>query len=86
MRIFKLDENYSVVCNFESTRNGFRHLATLTRGGYEIAKAKACYQNRTWEAYEFETVLLKIIGENFEGQEKDNFRNAIKWENLNKRG
>lgn len=78
MRIFNLNENYSVVCNSEATRNGFRHLATLTRGSHEIAKAKASYQNRTWECYEFETVLLKIVNDNFEGQEKENFRAIVK--------
>jgi hypothetical protein len=82
MRIFNLDEKYSVVCQSESTRSGFRHLATLTRGGYEIAKAKVLYYNRTWESYEFETVLLKIIDANFEGQEKETFRKAVKWENI----
>jgi hypothetical protein len=82
MRIFKLNDVYSVVCTSESTRSGFRHLATLTRGGYEIAKAKICYYNRTWEAYEFESVLLRIIDANFEGQEKENFRKAVKWENI----
>jgi hypothetical protein len=85
MRIFTLDDVYSVVCNFESTRSGFRHIAVLHKNGYEIARAKCTYLNRTWEAYEFETVILKVIDENFEGEEKDNFRKAIKWENLNKR-
>ena len=31
MRIFKLDNDYSIVCTSESTRYGFRHLATLTK-------------------------------------------------------
>jgi hypothetical protein len=78
MRIFQLDEVYSVVCNSESTRSGFRHLATLTRGGYEIGKAKACYQNRTWECYEFETVLLKIVDANFEGADNEKYRAIVK--------
>jgi len=81
MRIFKLNEVYNVVCNFESTRSGFRHIAVLHKNGYELAKAKCTYQNRSWEAYEFESVLQKIIGDNFEGQEKISFLNAIKWEN-----
>lgn len=86
MRIFNLNENYSVVCNFESTRNGFRHLASLYNSGLIIANTKVCYLNRTWECYEYESVLKKIINDNFEGEEKTTFLNAIKWENLNKRG
>jgi hypothetical protein len=78
MRIFKLNNDYSIVCNSESTRSGFRHLATLTRGGYEIGKAKICYYNRTWESYEFESVLFRIVDCYFEGQEKENFRNIVK--------
>jgi hypothetical protein len=78
MRIFNLDNKYNVVCNSESTRYGFRHLATLRKNGFEIAKAKACYYNRTWECFEFETVLIKIINDNFEHNERDNFLNIIK--------
>jgi hypothetical protein len=29
MKIFKLDKEYEAVCQSESTRYGFRHLATL---------------------------------------------------------
>jgi hypothetical protein len=85
MRIFNLNEKYNVVCNSESTRGGFRHIAVLHKNGYEVARAKCTYQNRTWEAYEFESVLQNIINANFEGQEKETFLTAIKWENLNKR-
>jgi hypothetical protein len=81
MRMFKLNDVYSVICESESTRSGFRHIAKLLRGGYERASAKCTYQNRTWEAYEFETVILKLIDANFEGQEKDTFRQSMKWEN-----
>lgn len=78
MRIFNLDEVYSVVCNSESTRSGFRHLASLHRNGFSIAKVKECYQNRTWECYEFETVLLKIVDNNFEGADHEYYRAIVK--------
>jgi hypothetical protein len=66
MRIFDLGGGYSVVCNSESTRSGFRHLATLCLNGQEIDKAKICYLNRTWERFEFESVLNKVISQNKE--------------------
>ena len=81
MRIFNLNAEYNIVCNWQNTRYGFRHLATLHRNGYEIAKAKACYYNRTWERFEYETVLLKLIDENFTGKEREDFREAISKQN-----
>ena len=57
MRIFNLDKTYNIVCNTAPTRNGFKHVATLHKNGYEIAKTKACYLNRTWERFTYETVL-----------------------------
>ena len=82
MKIFNLDKRFSVVCNSEGTRSGFRHTAVLCSYGQSIGRTKICYLNRTWEGYEFESVLEKIIDENFEGQEKANFLEAIKYENL----
>ena len=42
----------TVRCRSERTRYGFRHLAEA-----EGASAKACYYNRTWERFEFQSVL-----------------------------
>lgn len=77
MRIFNLNENYNVVCNWKKTRNGFKHEATLHKNGFEIAKTKCCYLNRTWECFEYESVLVKIINENFDGAELKNFLQII---------
>ena len=82
MRIFNLNEKYNVVCNSESTRTGFRHVATLHKNGFSIAKSKCLYYNRTWECYEFESVLVKIIEDNFTGTEKEKYLQAVKYENL----
>ena len=61
MRIFKITDKIEVVCTSESTRYGFRHLATLLINGIETATAKCTYQNRTWEKYEFQSVLSSVI-------------------------
>lgn len=45
------------VCKSESTRYGFRHLCYVFKDGQEVAFAKRCYYNRTWERWEFESVL-----------------------------
>ena len=60
-RIFKISEKIEVVCRSESTRSGFRHLATLFIDGKEDVKTKCCYLNRTWERFEFQSVLFKAI-------------------------
>jgi hypothetical protein len=61
-RIFKIDESRSIVCEWQNTRYGFRHLATLMVNGYSTnTKAKCCYYNRTWESFEFESVLRSLL-------------------------
>ena len=78
MRIFNLSKEYNIVCNSEGTRNGFRHIAVLHKNGFEIARAKTCYLNRTWECFQFESVLNKIIEDNFKDLEKAKFLEVIK--------
>jgi hypothetical protein len=60
MQIFKCGKT-TVVCKFESTRNGFRHTAELFYDLRHICSDKVCYLNRTWEGFEFKTVLQKLI-------------------------
>ena len=61
MKLFKLNKDYSVACEWQNTRSGFRHVAVVLNNGTEVNRVKVTYLNRTWEAYEFETVLLKAI-------------------------
>lgn len=61
MRIFKITDKIEVVCDSEKTRYGFRHLATLFIDGKEVEKDKCCYYNRTWERFEFQSVLIGVV-------------------------
>lgn len=61
MKIFKINEHIEAVCDYDKTRNGFKHTATLFIDGIECNSTKICYLNRTWEAYEYQSVLLKLI-------------------------
>lgn len=63
MKTFTLTEQYTIVCRWEKTRYGFRHLATLIKDGYEVAKAKAC--NRTCESFEYQSVVHQLIDKHF---------------------
>ena len=61
MTEFKINKNISVICEAKKTRNGFKHEATLLINGAERDKVKICYLNRTWESYEFESVIEKLL-------------------------
>lgn len=68
MKLFKINKNIEVVCRSEKTRNGFRHLATLLINGREREDGKCCYLNRTWEKYEFQSVLYDVINKAFKNK------------------
>lgn len=68
MKIFKINDNIEVVCQSERTRYGFRHLATLIINGIEREKGKQCYYNRTWEHYEYQSVLYDVIAKAFKNK------------------
>ena len=79
MKIFDLGDGYSVVCTSESSSTGFRHRAVLCRNGYSITKTTIPYYNRTWECYEFESILKKLVGGYFDGLiEKEKYMEVIK--------
>jgi len=80
MKIFKLNNKYSVVCEAGNTRNGFKHTATLMRDGENIDSTKICYLNRTWEAYTYQSVLLQILDKTtmLTDKEKRRFKNKVK--------
>lgn len=62
VRVFNINEKTKIYAQSEKTRDGFRHVATLIVDGQPVDKATAHYQNRTWESYEYESVINKLIG------------------------
>jgi|SRR3990172_2656287 len=58
---FKINDKITVVARYEKTRNAFRHIADLYINGELVDSAKIPYQNRTWESYDFQSVLQKLI-------------------------
>lgn len=77
MTIFKLNKNYSVICESQSTRNGFRHVAVIMKNGYEIGRTKVCYLNCTWEAYTFQSVLNNALGTLYKEDLSKNLRSRF---------
>jgi len=73
MKTFRINKNYEIICDWQQTRNGFKHIAKLKKhipqsfnGGYMgvISETKVCYLNRTWESFEYETVIKKLLSFN----------------------
>ncbi|MEK0337844.1 MAG: hypothetical protein QQN41_10465 [Nitrosopumilus sp.] len=58
--LFKLGKA-AIECVSGNTRNGFKHTATLRIDGFKICTVTCTYLNRTWEAYEYESVFQKIL-------------------------
>lgn len=74
MKIFKLNNIYSIVCTWSSRRGGFKHTATLMQNGHEIDSAKCTYVNRTWERFEYQSVLRHLLGQTLELTDKEKKR------------
>ena len=62
MKVFSVNfqgEKNSIYCKYENTRNGFKHVATMyyNRNTYV---AVCYYLNRTWECFEYQSVIRKL--------------------------
>ena len=74
MTIRKIEVNgreYQFVNESRSTRNGFAHDTVLFANGYQMGKATCHYINRTWECYQYQTVMQRCISDIIEANEKD---------------
>jgi hypothetical protein len=67
--------NYIIVNQWIKTRNGFKHESQLLiqnenancRKYYtETLSTKINYMNRTWERFQYESIMKKLIGEYFQ--------------------
>ena len=81
MKEFKLSKEYSIICESEGTRYGFRHIAVLLYNGNEIDRHKACYYNRTWEQYPFESIIKELVHKHFGNDTKD-YEKSIKYREI----
>lgn len=81
MTKFKINDELEIVCEWGKTRNGFKHTATLLRNGRDIDSAKCNYLNRTWESFEYQTVMQELLdktNELTEAEKKEFMANALK--------
>lgn len=61
----------------KKTSYGFKHEAELFKNGSFINKAKCTYYNRTWERYEYESVIKEVLCKEFGDEQGKNLLNQI---------
>lgn len=57
------NREFEFFCYFKSTRNGFAHDCDLFIDGRRFTSAKINYLNRTWERYEYQSVMKKAVNQ-----------------------
>jgi hypothetical protein len=77
MKEFRLNKQFKILCKFEKTRSGFKHVAVVMQNGCSVRKTKCCYLNRTWESYEYESVIHQAINLHFDKKTAARYIKAI---------
>lgn len=53
--------NCQIVCRFESSRNGFKHICEMLYDDFSVRFSnKRFYLNRTWERFQYESVFKEM--------------------------
>jgi len=55
------DRKYKFYGKYGNCRDGFNHFADLEINGVPVASAKVHYINRTWESYDYQTVMMNAM-------------------------
>ena len=63
MQTFKINKRLEARCEYYETRYSWGHKGWLYRDGETIGYKKITYYNRTWECYQFESLLQCLAGE-----------------------
>lgn len=78
-KTFRLDEHVSIDCNYYETRYSWGHEAELSIDGHVIKYKKITYQNRTWEAYTYQTILRSVVDDckQFDKNTREKYQKTI---------
>lgn len=60
MKIFTINKHLKAECEYYETRYSWGHKGWLYRDNHEIGYQKITYYNRTWESYEFQSLLSNL--------------------------
>ena len=52
---------YTFICQYYETATTWGHKVKLLKNGYEIARQKIRYYNRTWETYTYQTTMNSCV-------------------------
>lgn len=79
VKVINLSDNLNLILETTKTRQGFKHIARLVENRKEPIKATINYINRTWETFEYELVIKKVLNlTNYLEKEKEALLNKIK--------
>lgn len=84
-RIFTITDKIKIACKTGNTRQGFKHVATLYIDGKKRSTSTATYLNRTWERYEFQSVMKQLItkSKDLTDEEKEQIQEYLKGDHTN---
>lgn len=68
-------DELNIVCQWSKSRSGFTHECHILSDGLResIFVATSKYQNRTWESFEYESTIKKVLPLKYKELEKVNF-------------
>ena len=61
MSQIKRFKNYEIVAESWETYRNWGHKATLYRNDYKVNAEKITYYNRTWESYQYQSVMRNVV-------------------------
>lgn len=63
---------YEFVCWYWDTSRAWGHEVRLCKHGFEVARARVRYYNRTWERYTFQSAMYEALA-NYKKSEEERF-------------
>jgi hypothetical protein len=60
-KTFKVSDSIEIECSVYETRSSWGHIADIHKDGRHVGHKKYAYYNRTWERFEFESVIYSVI-------------------------
>jgi hypothetical protein len=77
-KTFRLNDEYEIICEYNSTKSGFNHTCYLLKNNENVGKkARVSYLNRTWERYTFQSAIKKLVKDNNKILEKLNLDDKL---------
>lgn len=68
---------FEFVCETYVNSRNWGHKVTLFKNNYQLQQARITYYNRTWEAYKYQSCMLKAIEQEIKEQKeylKENYK------------